>query len=405
MRRVNPTADVTARLWGRAAGRCEFPGCSQDLTRDPLTRRGGNFADRAHIRAIQARGPRGQRSSSAQAANGIENLMLLCQKHHRLIDREPAEFPIERLVALKAEHEARVARATNFAISSPSHVLHVRAAIAGTRVGAVTREDIWQVLTAGGFFPASDEPLMVEMADLGHVDGDVRFWESCEASLTRKLEAALGTYGALHRVPHLSVFALAPMPVLMVLGKILGDTRAATIHQFDRFSGSWRWLDPLCSEVRPFEYSVSGANGARRVALTIELSAVIDPELVKASMGVDEFATVRFSTPQPTYSLIRNPRDLSAFHEAIRRCLNEIEARFSSECAVHVFPAMPASTAVQFGRLLLPKSSPNIRIYDHQGGRAGFVPTLWLVRRTARRPRMPRLKHESRRAPFRDSAN
>lgn len=397
-RRTSPSVDVTARLWGRAAGRCEFPGCAVNLTRDPLTRRGGNFADRAHIHAIQKRGPRGRAWTSAAAANNIENLLLLCQKHHRLIDTEPSEYPAELLLVFKAEHENRVSRATDFAISSPSHVLQVRAAIGDGRVAALTREDIWQALTPGKHFPATNEPLVVEMTDLGYTDADAKFWDTCETTLKRKLEAAFAPHGALHRVAHLSVFALAPMPVLMVLGKILGDVRPATIHQFDRFAGSWRWLDPACAEVRSYSHAISGPEKPSHVALTIELSAPIDPELVHVVVESGACAMARFTTPQPTYSLIRNARDLSIFHEAMRRCLNDIETRFGSDCTIHVFPAMPASTAVQFGRLLLPKASPNIRIYDHQGGRAGFVPTLWLVRRAARRARAARLVPLSRTA-------
>jgi len=312
--------------------------------------------------------------------------MLLCLKHHRLVDRNPTEFPADRLLAFKTEHESRVARATNFSISQPSHVLQVRAAIAGARVASLTREDIWQVLTAARHFPATDAPLVVEMADLGYSDMDAEFYQTCEATLTRKLETAFAQHGALHHSSHLSVFALAPMPILMVLGKILGDARPSTIYQYDRFAESWCWLDPKCQDVRSFSHTISGPEDTNHVALVIDLSATVDSDLVGAAMQpYGDFPTVRFTTPQPAYSLIRNPKDLRTFHERMRECLNAIETKFGSQCTIHVFPAMPASTAVQFGRLLLPKASPSLRIYDHHGERAGFRPTLWLVRRARRR--------------------
>jgi hypothetical protein len=387
MRRTNPSPEVTARLWGRAAGRCEFPGCAKDLTRDSLTKRGGNYADRAHVYAFRRKGPRGRSWSSAKAANRIENLMLLCLKHHRLIDRNPAEFPADRLLAFKAEHESRVSRATNFSISLPSYVLQVRAAIAAARVATLTREDIWQDLTAAGHFPATDAPLVIDMAELGYTDMDREFWQTCEATLTRKLETAFAEHGSLHKAAHVSVFALAPMAVLMLLGKILGDARPAAIYQYDRFAGGWAWAEPECEDVRSYSYTISAPKDARHVALVINLSAAIDPDLIRAAMQAHgDFATATFTTPQPKYSLIRNPKDLRAFHELMRECLNTIERTFGSECIVHVFPAMPASTAVQFGRLLLPKASPSLQIYDHHGDRAGFAPTLWLVRRTPRLP-------------------
>jgi hypothetical protein len=115
--------------------------------------------------------------------------------------------------------------------------------------------------------------------------------------------------------------------------------------------------------------------------------------LVRAAMQpYADFATVTFTTPRPKYSLIRNPQDLRAFHEQMRECLNTIETTFGSDCTVHVFPAIPASTAVQFGRLLLPKASPSLRLYDHHGSHAGFTPTLWLIRRAVQAVRRPHLK-------------
>lgn len=391
MRRTNPSSEVTVRLWGRAAGRCEFPGCAEDLTRDSLTKRPGNFADRAHVYAIRQAGPRGREWGSVTVANRIENLMLLCLKHHRLVDRNVGDFSAAQLLSFKSEHERRVARATNFSINQRSHVLQVRAAIAGARVPSLTREDIWQVLTSAGHFPATDAPIVIDLADLGYTDVDREFWQTCEATLTRRLETAFAEHGSLHQAAHLSVFALAPMPILMVLGKILGDVRPSTVYQYDRFAGSWRWTVPDGPDVRSYSYAFSGSKGTNQVALVLNLSATIDADLVRAAMqSQGRFATVSFTTPQPQYSLIRNPTDLRAFHERMRECLNAIEMRFGSACTVHVFPAIPASTAVQFGRLLLPKASPSVRVYDHHGGHGGFAPTLWLVRRMSRRPGIER---------------
>ncbi len=43
--------------------------------------------------------------------NAVDNLMLLCPNHHREIDRlQPAEWPPERLMEVKANHEAECAR-------------------------------------------------------------------------------------------------------------------------------------------------------------------------------------------------------------------------------------------------------------------------------------------------------
>jgi hypothetical protein len=384
-------AGVANLLWGRAAGRCEFEGCARQLTRESITKRDGNYADRAHILPIGECGPRATSGTPATTINSIDNLMLVCHEHHVLIDRHPAEYPEDRLLAMKREHEDRVRRATDFTVRSPSHVLVVRGRIGGDRAPTLSREDIWQVLDADRYYSATDSPIEVDVSDLGYTDADEDFWAACETTLRRKLESAFEPYGSLHRAEHISVFALAPIPVLMILGKILGDVRPASVHQLDRYAGSWGW--PIDESAGNTEFSFAWRSnceeGISRVALTISLSAAIDRSLVVRAMGNSAFAEVSFTTPRPGFSTIRHPADLKAFRKAMHDCLGEIETRFGSACEIHVFPAIPASTAVEFGRLLLPKAYPGILIYDHHRDRDGFHQTLWLCTRSPSEARTP----------------
>jgi hypothetical protein len=174
----------------------------------------------------------------------------------------------------------------------------------------------------------------------------------------------------------------------MILGKILGDTRPATIYQYDRFRATWRWVAADAPAAADFAYrfNAPSTNAPRAVALTIGLSAIIDPVLVCEAMASIPHQSVLFFTASPGYSIIRQAGDLEQFQIAMRACLNEIEARYGSRCDIHVFPAMPASTAIQFGRLLLPKSSPGVLVYDHQRGADGFTPTTWLCSQRAELP-------------------
>ena len=47
-----------------------------------------NAAYIAHIIASNPDGPRGDEIRSHQLSDKIENMMIMCDKHHRLIDRE-----------------------------------------------------------------------------------------------------------------------------------------------------------------------------------------------------------------------------------------------------------------------------------------------------------------------------
>ncbi len=94
-------------LWGKAAGRCSYPGCYDDLA--PLLLQSGTtvLGEMAHII--------GRKSGAARSSAAIGtddtylNLLLLCPPHHTLIDKAEKDFPIELLKKWKADWEGHVA--------------------------------------------------------------------------------------------------------------------------------------------------------------------------------------------------------------------------------------------------------------------------------------------------------
>ena len=95
---------------------CEFEGCNKRLFYDGVTLSNFNNAYVAHIVASSANGPRGDKVLSPQLSDKLENLMLMCADHHKLIDTNVDEYPIERLKAMKVAHEEKLDRICSFAI-------------------------------------------------------------------------------------------------------------------------------------------------------------------------------------------------------------------------------------------------------------------------------------------------
>src|SRR5699024_12164147 len=92
-----------------SAGRCEYEGCNEPLWQDSLTLAQMNTAYIAHIIADSPNGPRGHETLSKELAADIGNLMLMCDKHHRLIDREGLDdHPVGILRDMKRKHEERI---------------------------------------------------------------------------------------------------------------------------------------------------------------------------------------------------------------------------------------------------------------------------------------------------------
>jgi hypothetical protein len=94
------------RLFARSGNRCAFPDCRRVLTAE------GSPPDRlvvlgevAHIVAERPGGPRGDFPLPLAERNRAENLILLCNNHHQLIDSQPQTYTVERLRAMKEAHE------------------------------------------------------------------------------------------------------------------------------------------------------------------------------------------------------------------------------------------------------------------------------------------------------------
>ena len=97
----------------RSGNRCAMPSCRRLLSEQ----RGDDivlFGEAAHIAGEHGGGKRGRPSTRFDPAmteeerNSLSNLLYVCRNCHAKIDAQPlgeSEYPVERLLAIKAEHE------------------------------------------------------------------------------------------------------------------------------------------------------------------------------------------------------------------------------------------------------------------------------------------------------------
>ena len=145
-------------LWAISAGRCEYKGCNKVLHRDILTKKKYNSAYIAHIVADKPNGPRGDIERSGLLCDDINNLMLLCNEHHNLIDKVDVEGHSEiRLLAMKQQHEERIKRITDIASNMSSEII-----LYGANIGANNSPLSYQLAREAllyNYYPANDYPI------------------------------------------------------------------------------------------------------------------------------------------------------------------------------------------------------------------------------------------------------
>lgn len=121
-RKARPTEVVKRLVWTKAAARCAFPECRRELIEEAVGDDPAVFlGEIAHIVGhSEEGGPRADEPIPGGDREGEANLVLLCLEHHTIIDRQAATYTVERLVALKADHERWVRETLRIRRAGPS---------------------------------------------------------------------------------------------------------------------------------------------------------------------------------------------------------------------------------------------------------------------------------------------
>lgn len=370
-RNVTPT--VQCRLWGRAAGRCEFADCNKPLWKSSVTQEPVNISQKAHIYAFSKRGPRGNRGFPKHLLNSEANLMLVCHECHKKLDNkvDGGRYPAELMQRMKSEHEKRIELVTGIKATRKSMVLLYGANI-GKHSSPLNYEDAATSLFPERY-PSADNAIELSTLNSSFNERDASFWSDEAAELTRKFERRVRERISDGELQHLSVFAIAPQPLLVLLGTMLGDIVPSEVYQRHREPATWAWPTSTASMPTFVVQAPNKSTGA--AALVIALSATVANERVIRVLG-KAVSVWSVTVPVPHNDIIKAKEQLSQFRAVLRPLLDQIKAVKGQTAPLHIFLASPVSIAVELGRVRMPKADMPWVIYDEVRDLGGFVHAL-----------------------------
>ncbi|TYB83590.1 SAVED domain-containing protein [Oceaniovalibus sp. ACAM 378] len=367
-------AKTQTQLWALAAGRCEFAGCNKLLIGDLIAgKQDGKFGFIAHIVADSESGPRGDKIRSPLLARDIDNLMLMCPIHHKEIDVDHAnDYPEISLLAMKREHENRIESVTDMDADRAAHVLRFAATI-GQMDSLISTKAIFAAMPPDRH-PAERRTIDIEL-NSEIKDGEPDFWEMQSKNLNRQFKRKVKERIEQNEILQLSVFALAPQPLLIELGTLLGDIMPVSVHQKYREPSTWKWQLQQPS----INFEVDEYSGPKDVPIGLKLaiSATVDDERIRSVLG-KEAAIWSITAKGPHNDILRRQEDLAIYKTHLRRLLDRIKYHHGEGATINVFPVLPASVAVETGRARMPKADLPLMIYDQMSGK-GFVQTIRII--------------------------
>lgn len=368
------TNDETKRIvWVQAAGHCEL--CGNDLTYDYRVGKPMRWGEVAHILPASPKGPRGLKDHDEAKAqvltNDSANLMLLCPGCHDRIDRDADGYPENDLSGLHQAYLERIRLAATAPDGGRAIPVIVQSQHFATNNDIPVRELLTAMSSEG--LTAFDHPIKITFPVPGPRGRDGIYWQLIKDNIQHDLKQQLtrrgGTYGD---APALAVVGVADIPALMLLGQAIGDRSKRLLYSFHR-EHHLRWPDQTAE---PPEFLFTPPpDGDAPLALVLSISAKVPHRDVNEALSGVRIAEL--TIPEPSYMMVQNRRVIHAFRNALQIRLSQLEAQTPE--TIHVFAAVPAAFAIEFGALLTTQHQHPYLIFDRDRENENqFKPTLQL---------------------------
>ena len=369
----DPSVTTLLMLCARAGGRCEFEGCNRVLFRDDITLHEFNDTNVAHIVAASPDGPRGDPKRSHELSDKIENLMLVCLEHHKLIDSKKlvSLYPEERLVKMKQCHERSMELVGEALCHDPSYLLLFTSPIKGRQKVTISKNKAVSAILSEKR-PEKPDPDYIHV-ECEYSYHDPEYWKYTAGSLERQFRERIDNIVVQNPQAHFSVFPIAPIPLIVKLGYLMGDKIQSDVYQKRRHPDRWEWQE-TSSGAKFFAKSYHFSKSGNGVALIVSLSGSKsdeERELFAETVNAEFVYEIRASIP--SVDCISSKDDLSSFWHVYQSTMDTIRTEHPEALEVAVLPVVPVSAAFEMGRRFMPGVYPKLTIYDFA---EGFIKTL-----------------------------
>lgn len=209
--------------------------------------------------------------------------------------------------------------------------------------------------------PADGSPFKIQMDDALIETGSNK-WINQDRFLTTKVRNELFPFmKQTSDIAHVSLFAIAPMPLLVRLGTLLNEKYSVEVYQKHRNPDNWNRLQESTEAFivnRP-------SDKTKQPVLVLSLSDTIIGR-IDALYGSDS-SIWEVTVPNPNMDVMRTKGQQVQFCQIMRELLSEMSKSPAFD-TISVHMAVPVSCAIELGRVWMPKAHNALRLYDYSNG-------------------------------------
>lgn len=334
-------------------GICMFEGCGEVLVKDYLTNTVGNFAYLAHIVAASPDGPRGDSIRSEQMSNMPENIMYLCDKHHRLIDRIALiDYPESVLVKMRQDFLNNIESILSLLKFDLLQTFCCIWEIGGSMPSPPLDREVTKSLIPLKAQGYSSLRVITPIANCRSSEQD---WWNHE--VPNSLDYVLSALKNMTKDFSLqsAIYPIAPMPILIALGAKIGNKNNIVIIPRSRESG-WGWSNKYPNNDFDIEGIEEIPHNTEHVNILFYLT--------DASLPVNNgYSTITIKARNMGNDSVSTP----LISQNLLMVLNNLFTRLKREYQVkwvHLFPCASNVACLELGRAIEHNHSDFI-IYDY----------------------------------------
>lgn len=302
--------------------------------------------------------------------------MLLCLEDHKMIDTLPDIYTVEWLKSQKEEFEAKVSSIVDTQRISSS-ILHFQSGITKYDMTKNEKAELCPVLlNNGNFFDGKYYSIKVDVPGIEHTP--LYYQMACQ-TIQSQIEDKRSSF---QEADCISVFGLAPQPLLLYLGFLLNDETNIKVYQRSR-EGSLKWDWKASKLTNTFTVEELYLNkqeeqvNSTEVNVIVSISAEISPERVFCIQGnAGHIPTVIIRAQRQAHDAICSEEDVDEFIKIFRsQVVEKIRRDFPKNNHINLFLAAPVALPIRMGMNYQKNVDVEWRIFNQQQN-AGFLYTL-----------------------------
>ncbi|MEM1152551.1 MAG: SAVED domain-containing protein [Pseudomonadota bacterium] len=353
-------------------GRCMFEGCGADLGIEELTGYEGNFGYLAHNVGSSEHAARGGTGISRALSNDPNNILLLCDKHHRLIDKIAAvDFPAHRLSEMRSrfKHVAdRLLEGLGYEVLPCYAVLWP---VGGNVIASPSELQIAQALSVMKSRMDGYLNIMTENNDLLVASAPEQAWRILPEQISVMASKILQQT---HQQQHTAaLFAFGLMPALIGLGASLGNKAGIIPMLRFRDSGTWTWpLETARSQTINITFDDELSDEDDEVAVVVSMTA--RPEPFQTFLQSSGLKQVEISAVEGNLGngCISHPEEGKQLMKLVHELFHTLVTDYGIK-RIHLLPCASNAACVFLGKAI-DNYHPEIVVYDFDGPKV--VPRL-----------------------------